>query len=268
MPLHLELGSDGHSFHGKAIVVNSITGKHYSHAPIPLKKAEAQKRVIEGAMEKHGEHVTASGRPSKKIDPPLKVSAEVAQERKARHEAKKLKPAKAKVAMLHEKMPEHEHDMSIAPLKAKKAGHETAYPLVSKEDYVKHLKLLKSAMAGKKALVKDRHLQAELALHFFDTGRMNRKGQAFLNGLTSIYNDATKSGGKYKDIEEPKQLDWLDWFDASKTDQEDGMTWAQTDNYRLGALEKYFNIYPDNSGKRGVFHHKNWGYFYGFSPKE
>lgn len=123
MPLHLELGSDGHSFHGKAIVVNTVTGKHYSHAPIPLKKAEAQKRVIEGAMEKHGEHVTATGKPAKRAHSPLKkkVSPDVAAERRARHEAKKMKPAAAKVAMLHEKMPEHEHDMSIAPLKAKKA---------------------------------------------------------------------------------------------------------------------------------------------------
>lgn len=125
MPLHLELGSDGHSFHGKAIVVNSITGKHYSHAPIPLKKAEAQKRVIEGAMEEHGEHVTATGKPAKRAHSPLKkkVSPDVAAERRARHEAKKMKPAAAKVAMLHEKMPEHEHDMSIAPLKAKDPRH-------------------------------------------------------------------------------------------------------------------------------------------------
>lgn len=55
MPFHLELGSDGHSFKGKAIVVNSITGRHLSHAPIPLAKAEAQKRVVEQAMSKKGE---------------------------------------------------------------------------------------------------------------------------------------------------------------------------------------------------------------------
>jgi hypothetical protein len=119
MPLHLELGSDGRSFHGKAIVVNSITGKHYSEAPIPLKKAEAQKRVIEGAMEKHGEHVTASGKPAKRIHAPLRVSEEVAEGRRLRHEAKKLKPAEAKVAMLEEKLSEQEQE-PIAPLKAKK----------------------------------------------------------------------------------------------------------------------------------------------------
>ena len=49
MPYHLELGSDGHSFKGKAIVVNSITGRHLSHAPIPMEKAKAQKRVVEQA---------------------------------------------------------------------------------------------------------------------------------------------------------------------------------------------------------------------------
>jgi hypothetical protein len=52
MPYHLELGSDGHSFKGRAIVVNSQSGKHYSKSPIPLVKAEAQKRVLEAAQTK------------------------------------------------------------------------------------------------------------------------------------------------------------------------------------------------------------------------
>ena len=52
MPYHLELGSDGHKFAGKAIVVNSITGEHLSKMPIPMEKAEAQKRVVEMAMKK------------------------------------------------------------------------------------------------------------------------------------------------------------------------------------------------------------------------
>ena len=47
MPYHLELGSDGHSFLGKAIVVNTQTGKHHSTSPIPLAKAKAQKRLLE-----------------------------------------------------------------------------------------------------------------------------------------------------------------------------------------------------------------------------
>jgi hypothetical protein len=55
MPYHLELGSDGHKFLGKAIVVNSKTGKHYSTSPIPLANAQAQKRVLEMAMKKKGE---------------------------------------------------------------------------------------------------------------------------------------------------------------------------------------------------------------------
>lgn len=45
---HLELGSDGHSFKGKAIVVNSQTGKHYSKSPIPLANAKAQMRLLYG----------------------------------------------------------------------------------------------------------------------------------------------------------------------------------------------------------------------------
>jgi hypothetical protein len=52
MPYHLELGSDGNSFKGKAIVVNSKTGKHYSNSPIPLAKAQAQLRVLEQAHKK------------------------------------------------------------------------------------------------------------------------------------------------------------------------------------------------------------------------
>lgn len=47
MPHHLELGSDGHSFKGKAIVVNTQSGKHYSTKPIPIEKAKAQMRLLE-----------------------------------------------------------------------------------------------------------------------------------------------------------------------------------------------------------------------------
>jgi hypothetical protein len=44
---HLELGSDGYKYKGKAIVVSSITGRHHSLKPIPIKKAEKQKRLLE-----------------------------------------------------------------------------------------------------------------------------------------------------------------------------------------------------------------------------
>lgn len=52
MPFHLELGSDGHSFKGKAIVVNTMSGKHHSLEPIPLEKAKKQKRLLEAV--EHG----------------------------------------------------------------------------------------------------------------------------------------------------------------------------------------------------------------------
>tara|TARA_R110000822_G_scaffold204356_2_gene341086 strand:+ start:515 stop:688 length:174 start_codon:yes stop_codon:yes gene_type:complete len=56
MPFHLELGSSGHNFpQGKAIVVNTKSGRHYSNEPISLEKAQAQKRVLETAMKKKGE---------------------------------------------------------------------------------------------------------------------------------------------------------------------------------------------------------------------
>ena len=46
MPYHLELGSDGHSFKGRAIVVNSKTGKHFSSSPIPLASAKKQMKLL------------------------------------------------------------------------------------------------------------------------------------------------------------------------------------------------------------------------------
>jgi len=53
MPYHLELGSGGHHFaKGKAIVVNSATGKHFSKSPIPLANAERQMRLLQGV--EHG----------------------------------------------------------------------------------------------------------------------------------------------------------------------------------------------------------------------
>jgi ribosomal protein S10 len=52
MPYHLELGSSGHSFHGKAIVVNSQTGEHKSKEPIPMPKAKAQLRLLESLHKK------------------------------------------------------------------------------------------------------------------------------------------------------------------------------------------------------------------------
>lgn len=62
MPYHLELGSEGHSFHGKAIVVNSKTGEHKTKHPIPADKAEAQMRLLnanqkEEIPEREGEGV-------------------------------------------------------------------------------------------------------------------------------------------------------------------------------------------------------------------
>lgn len=52
MPYFLELGSDGHSYKGKAIVVNSMTGRHHSTEPIPMEKAKKQKRLLDAV--EHG----------------------------------------------------------------------------------------------------------------------------------------------------------------------------------------------------------------------
>jgi len=53
MPYHLELGSSGHNFpKGKAIVVNTKTGKHFSKNPLPLSTAQAQLRLLESKAKK------------------------------------------------------------------------------------------------------------------------------------------------------------------------------------------------------------------------
>jgi hypothetical protein len=52
MPYHLELGSDGHKFGGKAIVVNTQTGKHHSLNPIPIERAKAQMQLLESLDDK------------------------------------------------------------------------------------------------------------------------------------------------------------------------------------------------------------------------
>ena len=52
MPYHLELGSGDHSFKGKAIVVNTQTGKHYSNEPSPKEKAKKQMRLLQAV--EHG----------------------------------------------------------------------------------------------------------------------------------------------------------------------------------------------------------------------
>ena len=36
-----------HKYAGKGIVTNTVTGHHYSTDPIPLKKAEAQLRLLQ-----------------------------------------------------------------------------------------------------------------------------------------------------------------------------------------------------------------------------
>ena len=56
MPYHLEMGSDGHGFpKGKAIVVNSATGKHFSNAPIPLANAKKQLSLLKAIARGYNE---------------------------------------------------------------------------------------------------------------------------------------------------------------------------------------------------------------------
>jgi len=56
---HLELGSGGHSFAGKAIVVNSKTGEHMSNMPVSLEEAKEKMRKMEGDKPKmaHSKHL-------------------------------------------------------------------------------------------------------------------------------------------------------------------------------------------------------------------
>ena len=57
MPYALErypglAGGASHRFAGKAIVVNTKTGHHFSNEPIPTKKAEAQMRLLQSVEHK------------------------------------------------------------------------------------------------------------------------------------------------------------------------------------------------------------------------
>jgi hypothetical protein len=131
MPFHLELGSDGHSFNGKAIVVDSKSGRHLTAKPITYDKAVHQKEVVEEAVKKYGEPVTAKGlpdmrgrkkkAPAPKVTrtpiPPAQAKALLAQlaERKKARELKHIEP---KLSALKEKVV-YDEDKSILPVKAK-----------------------------------------------------------------------------------------------------------------------------------------------------
>jgi hypothetical protein len=45
-------GGTSHRFAGKAIVVNTKSGHHFSNEPIPIKKAEAQMRLLQSLERK------------------------------------------------------------------------------------------------------------------------------------------------------------------------------------------------------------------------
>lgn len=49
---HFELGSDPSKIRDRYIVVNTITGKHYSTTPQTKEKAEAQLRILKEAEKK------------------------------------------------------------------------------------------------------------------------------------------------------------------------------------------------------------------------
>ena len=106
MPYHLELGSGDNKMHERAFVVNSRTGEHKSHNPIPIERAEAQKRVLEdvAAHEKKLNHESASS------DAPAKMNQEVTPRRVIKlkksskeeevKEAEAMKAEKAKTSKL------------------------------------------------------------------------------------------------------------------------------------------------------------------------
>jgi hypothetical protein len=143
----------------------------------------------------------------------------------------------------------------------------TLFPMVSRSQYRKNIELLRLAyknlttLKEKKPKVVDRPLYNEIKESFFNSGTIKDKNlaNAFMNGLVYIYN---KKYGK-------KELEWLDWFDARKTDQANGNNYTQTDNYRANALGKYFNIYSNDKGddNKNVWRSNNAGYFFGFAEE-
>jgi len=87
---HPELGSGDRKHHDTAFVVNTKTGEHKSHNPIPIEKAEAQKRVLEGVAE-HEEKL----KPDSAVEKAPMTQAGA--ERKAKAEAIKAEKAKTEV---------------------------------------------------------------------------------------------------------------------------------------------------------------------------
>jgi len=146
-----------------------------------------------------------------------------------------------------------------------KANSTTLFPLVSRSQYKKNIEMLRLAFKNltsakeTKPKVVDRPLYNEIKNAFFNSERIINKNLtlAFMNGLVYIYNK------KYS----KKELQWLDWFDASKTGQAYGNHYTQSDNYEHNALGKYFNIYSNDKGddNKNVWRSENPGYFFGFA---
>jgi hypothetical protein len=106
MPYHLELGSEGHSFGGKAIVVNSKTGEHHSAHPLGVHKAYGQLNALRAAERKE-EGVKAE--PALKM---MKMKHEAQKEEIPEREEEGVKEVKAhlrlSVPQSRERAPEHD----------------------------------------------------------------------------------------------------------------------------------------------------------------
>ena len=157
-----------------------------------------------------------------------------------------------------EYMPKFEEMNASAPAPpAPKADDKTEYPLVSRDDFVKHYKLLTNKARAK---VADRPLQDRLREAFeSDGGGEDRVKRAFLQGLTYIYKKATQRGvGKGND---PMKLDWTEWND----DNVSGRDFLRDNTYRSQAAAQYFNIYNNDKMKNTTFGWRDsYGYFAGF----
>jgi len=173
---------------------------------------------------------------------------------KARNEARAAKPTAPAVGGAGAPAPA----AAAAPRRAKH------FALVSAEQYAKNLKLLRFLVKHSidKVPRKDREAAELMDRVFLIQSQPERTQQAFLNGLADIYNKAIKN--KFHD-EPPHQLDWLDWFNASKTGQHSGWDIMKYEAVRPNMLGKYFNIYTTDRGEDGESKKGYYGFFYGFA---
>jgi hypothetical protein len=129
---------------------------------------------------------------------------------------------------------------------------KTAFPLVSREEYVRNLKVLSIYLLGRKGSKKDYEEGRKISGNIFSDDPVGESRRiAFIHSLASIYKEATDPKEKSKFNHLPVELRWSDYFDARKSEYE-GYS-VLSNNARPDQLGKYFNLYNSSSGTDTAF---------------